>query len=209
MSLVKELKIVTIRHGLTDYNKKRIMSGWNDIDLSEVGISQLKQLKKEVTYPQTDRYVTSNLKRTKDTFEILFGDTKELYGSYEGFNEVNFGKVEAQPIDEVSEPFYEGFLNEKSYEEGETLNEFCKRNMDQLIELCDGLVKDNLDSLTIVSHSGTARLLDFVFNEKKREQYRSPSMLNGLGHIFIVDYNIEDKSFKLKKQLPVSATHQS
>lgn len=209
MSLVKELKIVTVRHGLTEYNKKRVMSGWNDIDLSEVGILQLKQLKKEVTYPQTDRYVTSGLKRAKDTFEILFGDSQELHGSYEGFNEVNFGKIEAQPIDVVSEPFYEGFLNEKSYKEGETLDEFSKRNMDQLIQLCDELIEDNLNSVTIVSHSGTARFFDWIFNEKKREQYRSPSMPNGLGHIFIVDYNPVTKTFKLKQQLPVSASHQS
>lgn len=199
MSLEK-LTIMTVRHGQTEFNKKKLMSGWSDIDLSPAGIAQLQERKKVTHYPKSDRYVSSALKRTKQTFQILFGEKEELYGSYEGFNEVYFGDIEAEPISEVAEVFYEGFLSENPYKKGETLNQFKSRNLNQLIECCDDLVASGLSSLTIVSHSGTARVLDFIFNNKAIEDYRTPSMPNGLGHIFELEYDTVEKSFKLLNQ---------
>lgn len=181
---MKEIKIVVVRHGQTEMNIHKVMSGWTDIKLSLEGIDDLKLKKKYINYPVTDRYYTSALRRSKDTFDILYGQQHTIDGSYEAFNEINFGDVEHKKIADVSEIFHEHFLNEISYLGAETFTQFKDRVMNKLIELCQKLLNDEESSLTIVCHSGTTRMINHVLNGIEHQRYYENKIGNGEGYIF-------------------------
>lgn len=195
-----KVTIVSVRHGKTVMNIEKTMSGWTDIKLSDEGIADLEAKKKTTNYPKTDRYYTSALTRAKDTFDILFGDIATCDGHFEAFNEIFFGGVEGLPISEVVQPFYASFIKNEPYLGGETLDLAVARMMGKLTELVDQLVKDNFSSLTIVGHSGTSRIFDFVLNNRPNSEYRTPSVDNGLGYVFEVMYSPETKAMRLIHQ---------
>src|SRR5690606_8759396 len=96
--------IAMIRHGETDYNKKRLVQGRMDNPLNSEGIHQAETLG---TY----------LRDNNETFDVLISSplkralkTAEIVGSYIGLQvnytdknllERDFGPFEGNPIDEV------------------------------------------------------------------------------------------------------------
>lgn len=195
-----QLRLVVVRHGETTYNKSRLISGWADVPLSEKGIKELKQYKKERDYPITDRYYASDLQRAKDSFEILFGDSHNLDGTFENFREVNFGGYDHRPIEENATHFYSYFLKDKSNLDGETYTEFRNRVWNQIHILFDQLIEDGLQSMTIVAHGGVGRITSFVLNKMRLEEYLDLWVENGLGFVFDIDYNPETKEMTLLQE---------
>lgn len=42
------MKVMLIRHGQTDWNKKKLVQGWSDIELNEEGINETKKFSKSI-----------------------------------------------------------------------------------------------------------------------------------------------------------------
>ena len=104
------MKIVLVRHGYTVGNDQGLYTGWSNTMLSEKGIKELQEYKETYHYPTTDRYYTSDLTRTIDTFNILYGDTPINESTY-AFREIKFrGFVIMKPISEINL-----MLKEKQY----------------------------------------------------------------------------------------------
>jgi broad specificity phosphatase PhoE len=61
------MKLVIVRHAETKANKKKILEGWNDGDLSNTGKIQAKQLAKRLAKEKIDAVYCSDLKRCKQT----------------------------------------------------------------------------------------------------------------------------------------------
>ena len=70
------MKIYVIRHGETDVNIQNRINSLNDDDLNENGIKQAKDLRNELKNIDYDFIISSPLKRTKHTAELL--NVKEL-----------------------------------------------------------------------------------------------------------------------------------
>lgn len=196
----QRLKIVLIRHGKTDYNTLKKMSGWDDVPLNQAGIDYLKKVKANTVYPVTDRYYSSDMSRAKDTFAILFGEKHPLDGSFKAFREVCFGDIEGQPIQEVSGIFYEHFLANKVYANGDTLESYTTRIFNGLYDLCDQLIANHESSMTIVAHTGTIRIVTWILNRMPLEDYRSIKVDNGHGAIYEVDYDPTQRVMRLVSQ---------
>lgn len=183
------MKIVLVRHAYSEANKKNWYSGWIDVDLAEEGIIELKDLKRRYDYPQTDYYFSSDLKRAKHTFAILYGDQHELDGTLEGFREIYYGELEGKTGDHTPISFNENFFKNKRVFEGEIVSEFSFRLLKQLIEILKMLEEENKESATIVCHSGVIKMLIILLEKRPFSDFSEINAPNGLGYILDLSLN--------------------
>ena len=65
------MNLYVIRHGEVDLNVKKLLNGRNDSFLTEDGIKQAKRASKEIKNTDIELVISSPLKRTKQTCEII------------------------------------------------------------------------------------------------------------------------------------------
>lgn len=93
-----------VRHGETDWNKTNLFQGRTDIPLSEEGIWQAKQTKERLK-GKFDVVYTSPLSRAVQTAKIISENTELSPIIYENLIEIDFGKWEGLPYDEIKDIF--------------------------------------------------------------------------------------------------------
>lgn len=93
--------IYLIRHGLTDWNKKRLMQGQVDIPLNEEGERQAKELAKKLANVNFDAIFSSDLSRAKRTAEIIALEKKIAIYTNKVLRERSFGLFEGKHVNEV------------------------------------------------------------------------------------------------------------
>lgn len=164
-----ESRIYLIRHGITEGNQKRWYYGASDIPLTHEGIELLKTSKEENEYPidESFDYYTSGLKRTEETFNILFGDME--HQELKGFREMNFGEFECHSYDELKDnEAFKLWVGDKVGEirpkGGESRKDFAKRVEEAVDELiCRHNSKEEINSKedrptvsVVVCHGGVS-----------------------------------------------------
>ncbi|CAM2827938.1 histidine phosphatase family protein [Erysipelothrix tonsillarum] len=185
------MKIVLVRHGYTTSNEEGTYSGWSDVHLSKQGIEDLKQYRTEYVYPQTERYYTSDLTRTIDTFKIIYGAETPIFESSKELREIFFGDYEDVHGDQVSENYFDGFLVNKRIANGETLTEFSYRIISKLEGILKDMKEHDVESSTIVCHSGVIKTLLIFLGNRPFLDFREIHAPNGLGYILDLDYDME------------------
>lgn len=114
------MKIYFAAHSTTKDNEAHISSGWKDVELSDLGVRQSKEMGERFKDIKIDLICCSDLKRAVDTVKIAFGDKiptiidrrlRELdYGEFEGKpSEI----VDAMKREHIKVPFPDG----ESYEQ--------------------------------------------------------------------------------------------
>lgn len=124
--------IYLIRHGVTKGNQMRWYYGASDISLSPKGRKELEDIAKNNPYPHDDktRFFRSELSRTAETLEILFGEQESVAVPH--LNEMNFGVFEKHSYEELEDDkaFKEWVFDETgeiSTPQGESRNHFKNR----------------------------------------------------------------------------------
>ena len=93
------MKLVLLRHGITEGNKYHLYYGATDLPLLPEGIDELRQRRQRWLYPAVGRYYTSPLQRTQQTLRELYGDV--AFTAVEGLREMNFGIFEMRAVEEL------------------------------------------------------------------------------------------------------------
>ncbi len=181
------MKLVFIRHGLSEANKMRVLSGSKDVSLSEEGKLQLVKIRDKMIYPESDFNVVTSLKRTHETFNILFPERK-IDKIEHRFSEISFGDYEGKSFDEVDldEYFKKLYFNEV-VGNGETISQLYERVEDGLIDLVNELNENGHSTATIVAHSTVIRIVAVKALGDTYEIFKSIMPKNGLGYIVDVD----------------------
>ena len=65
------MKLYLVRHGQTDMNKEKLYYGWTDCPINEIGIKQAQTLYGFFKNVVCDKVITSDLKRSVETAEII------------------------------------------------------------------------------------------------------------------------------------------
>lgn len=107
-------------HGATFDNENHLSSGQMDVELSELGIKQAKELGKRYENENFDAIFVSDLQRSYKTAEIAFGDRFPITRD-KRLRECDYGdltkhpseEVESQKVNHITEPFPNG----ESYEQ--------------------------------------------------------------------------------------------
>ena len=127
-------RILLIRHGITEGNKKRWFYGAVDIPLLPQGEAGLKRLRDRGMYPQIPedaQCFTSELKRTEQTLDIIYpGHQKPR--KIADLNEMNFGIYECHDYNELKDdPEFQKWVFDQEGdvvpEGGESRNQFRRR----------------------------------------------------------------------------------
>jgi broad specificity phosphatase PhoE len=113
------VQITYFVHGTTTDNEVHISSGWYDVDLSELGIQQSKDLTAQTNDMHFEVVFCSDLKRAVNSAQITWGDKYKIIQDAR-LRECNYGDYNAKPSSEV-EPLQEQSIttpmpNGESYE---------------------------------------------------------------------------------------------
>ena len=93
------MTLTLIRHGLTEGNLKRLYYGSTDLPLTEAGIAALRT--DPPAAPEAQDYYTSGMRRTEQTFAILFGERP--HEIVRDLREIDFGHFEMRSYEELKD----------------------------------------------------------------------------------------------------------
>ena len=114
------MKIYFAAHSTTKDNEAHLSSGWKDIELSDLGIQQSKEMGERFKDIKLDLICCSDLKRAVDTVKIAFGDKIPVVID-KRLRELNYGDFNGKPSKIVGpmkkERIKEPFPNGESYEQ--------------------------------------------------------------------------------------------
>lgn len=150
------VKITYFVHGTTTDNEKHISSGWSDVELSELGIKQSKELANKVKDKKFDVVFTSDLKRAIDSATLTWGNKYKIIQD-ERLRECNYGDYNGKPSSKV-EP-----LQEKSIETPMPNGESYKMVKKRVKSFLEDLKKEyNGKHIAIVAHKAPQLALDVL-----------------------------------------------
>ncbi len=162
------MELILIRHGKTRANEQHLYCGSTDLPLSEAGAQALKE--KDYA-PGTGRYITSGMRRTEQTLELLFGPVEHEIDSR--FREVDFGSFEMHSYEQLREnPEYQAWItgdNEGNVPPGgESGAEMTRRVLAAYWEL-----EARGENAVVVTHGGViAAILAELFPGEGRNRYQ-------------------------------------
>ena len=196
---MSNIDIFLIRHGKTIANEKRLYCGKTDLKLSDNGIQELMNLKKNINYPDCDLYFTSGARRANETFKLLYENRE--YNELKGFFEYDFGDFEMKSYEDLKEDksYINWIMDETgdiSCPNGESKNKYKKRIKDEFVRFVNNLINKEIKSVLVVSHGGTiGAILEEFYDNSKNFYSWQPSF--GEGYKLSVEF-LED-NFEIKK----------
>lgn len=177
-----------MRHGETEFNKKKRIQGWTDSPLTQNGIDQAKKAKEwfEKNKIQFTHAYCSTSERASDTLELI---TTLSYKRLKGLKEMNFGKFDGEseslnpPLDQ-----YDTFFS--VYGNGETRAQVQQRMNETITNIME---HSDHESVLIVSHGGA--IANFY---RKWENESSIKKNEPFYNCCILKYTYEDGKFILE-----------
>ena len=158
------VKITYFVHGTTIDNEANISSGWKDVELSELGVQQSIDLKRQINVDDFDVVFCSDLKRAVDSAKITFDDLVTIKIDPR-LRECNYGDFNGQSS-EIVEPMqiksiYQRMPNGESYED-------VKARMAEFIQY----LKQNYNGkhVAIVAHKAPQLALDVLLKGKSWQE---------------------------------------
>ena len=148
------VKIIYLVHGTTTDNLEHKATGWIPGELSEKGIQQSIDLKKQLNLDEIDLVISSDLKRAIDSADYTFKSIKEIYHD-KRLRECNYGDLNGQDStlviykDHITEPFPNG---ESLKDVENRIRDFCEF----LLENYDG------KTIAIVAHKASQFAFDVI-----------------------------------------------
>ena len=158
------INITYFVHGTTTDNEADLSSGWNDVDLSDLGLRQAVELKELVKDKKFDVVFCSDLKRAVESAELGFEGSAPIIID-ERLRECNYGKYNGKPS-EIVEPMQERSVTDK-FPEGESYEDVRIRITDFL-----DYIRDSYDgkNVAIIAHKAPQLALDVIIKNKTWEQ---------------------------------------
>ena len=163
-------KLHLIRHGDTEGTKRRCYYGATDIPLLPEGIRETEKYRDEGIYPapDTEEYCPTGKGRTRQTFEIIYGDRP--YKVIKALRERNFGVFEMHNHEELMEDeryryWLDNYSPDLAPPGGESANEMIARieaGVQVLLEAQRAYLAAHPDApaeSVVVCHGGTIALL--------------------------------------------------
>ena len=157
-------EILFIRHGETDCNKKKLYYGHLNPGLNETGIWQLKNTRKklEKLNEKIDIVFSSDLKRCRESLELLEIDKNIKTHFSEKLRELNFGTLEGKTYKEIERNFpryVKEMQNNWRYfkaESGESLDDLQMRVSKKLNKI---KTENQNKKILVVAHAGVIQSL--------------------------------------------------
>ena len=160
--------VYLIRHGKTEANERHLYCGSSDLPLSKTGVAELNKLTYRI---ENARFITSGMKRTEETLEILFGAVS--HSSEPRFREMDFGLFELHSYEELKdEPAYQAWISgdneDKTAPGGESGVQMQKRALEAFSEL-----REDGQNVVVITHGGViAAIMAHLFPGENKNRYQ-------------------------------------
>lgn len=155
------MNIYLVRHGETDWNKKRILMGRADVPLNSDGIMQAEATAKKLAKVDFDVCFYSPQLRARKTAKIICEERRIEIIKDDLLMETDAGDFSGKNLDEID---WDAYSKDSSVESGMHVMARALAFMNRL----NNLVADNV---LIVSHSGLIKNLAFILRGGKPEDY--------------------------------------
>jgi len=158
------MKIYFATHATSKDNEAKIASGWKNVELSELGIQQAKEIGERFKDIKIDLICCSDLKRAVDTVKIAFRDKIPVIID-QRLRELNYGDFNGKPREIVGpmkkERIKEPFSSGESYEQAMIrVHDFYKELKEKYSE----------KTVLVVGHRATQYGLDTLVDGKTLEE---------------------------------------
>ena len=159
------MTIYLIRHGKTEANEKHLYCGSTDLPLSEAGKQELCKLNYEI--PNV-RFLTSGMKRTNETLNVLFGDVP--FDTDPRFREVDFGVFEMHSYEQLKDTLaYQTWLAGDNNANVPPKGESGAQMKERVLAAFSAIKEDTC----IITHGGViAAIMMHLFPEEERNLYQ-------------------------------------
>lgn len=199
---MRTYKIHLIRHALTSENTEGKYIGQTDVDASEEGLAQVKNLMNEADgYPKADVVLSSPLKRCLQTAKLIYPDKEPAI--IEDLREYDFGDFEGCTADELKDldtfkTWLSGAEPDTPVPFGESQSGFNKRICDCFVKIIDGIIRSDTPSTVVITHGGIIMsfMTAFALPEAQSHEWLTP---NGCGYTLRIDPTVWRMGHKLEE----------
>ena len=91
------MKVLFIRHGESEFNKKGYVTGVTDIGLTKKGFDEADEVAQNLKDQRIDKIICSPLLRAKQTAKPLLDQRSIIPTIWDELHEVNYGKCQGKP----------------------------------------------------------------------------------------------------------------
>jgi alpha-ribazole phosphatase/probable phosphoglycerate mutase len=152
--------IYIVRHGETEWNAQGRIQGHTDISMSDKGRQQARTLARRLSQVSFDVAYSSDMSRTRETAEIILGESRIPLHTTPQLREYNKGVFEGLTVHEYARKYPElyqaSLVNDLDFAPigGETIRQTTVR----MTQFADELKERHLeDTVLIVGHGGSLR----------------------------------------------------
>jgi phosphoserine phosphatase len=152
------VKLFLIRHGQTEWNFQGRYQGYQETNLTEVGLKQALLAKKYLSKVKFSNIYSSPQKRALDTADILAKKSNCKVIIRENLRELNFGKWEGLKFEELNEKYHDDYQSwlKNPFNCPPTGGENFKSLIERANKEINNIVNENPDGsdVAIVTHGG-------------------------------------------------------
>lgn len=173
-------RIYLTRHGETEWNLKKIMQGWQDSDLTNLGRKQAKWLRNRLSKIEFEAVYSSPLNRALETAKIIKKDGFEEIIIKEDLKEMGFGPWEGKTSVEIEKNYkdaYSNFWERPHLYRGEACESYydVKKRVMPLIE---EIIEKYDNNVLIVTHTVIIKIIMAYFEARKMENLWNPPFMH-------------------------------
>ncbi|AWI89302.1 2,3-bisphosphoglycerate-dependent phosphoglycerate mutase [Methylobacterium sp. DM1] len=200
-----ERLLVLARHGQSEWNLKKLFTGWRDPELTELGVNEARRagrwLKAQGT--QFDVAFTSNLRRAQNTCALILeemgqGGLETIRN--EALNERNYGDLSGLNKDDARERWGDAQVHEwrRSYDVpppgGESLKDTAARVLPYYIQTILPRVMSG-ERVLVAAHGNSLRALVMVLDGMTTKTIASLEIATGIPLVYRLksDTTVESK----------------
>ena len=174
------MRIYITRHGETQWNKKGLMQGWKNSDLTEKGIENAQRLGESLKDINFDVIYTSPLGRANETAKCINGNKDTKIVLVESLKEMGFGIWEGMENSKLKELYSEQYNNfwerphlYKPHENGESFEELLLRVKTAWNEI----LKAGGNNILIVTHAVVLKTLYMILKNLDLKDLWNPPFM--------------------------------
>lgn len=186
--------IITIAHTQSFHHTNRMLGGWGDWDLTEVGIEQAKRIGEHLSQEVKDKnYImySSDLQRAKHTAEIVAGFLGIEPILTAVLREINLGEANGKSKEWARENDLGQIktIDDKQYIGAESRRELWNR----LIEFESEIIANTEENIIIVSHGITLGIFQAIWLGLDVEMLNKCGISNGSGGVSFMHEDSDKK----------------
>ena len=160
------IKIMLVRHGVTEWNAQGRIQGQSDTNLAPDGVHQARLLTAHFPFDVVDAIYSSDLHRAMTTAEVIASRFNLDIIPVKEFREINFGAWEGMDFEVIAKDdpagFKQFFLQPDMilFKDGETFAEVQNRAMTTLKKIVHDIDNNNESKhIVIVTHGAVIRTI--------------------------------------------------